>query len=160
MKKLLITLSTLIVATTAGNFVLNTQIKTTNILNNEPIKYDGEDKIIDDWDFTLELVISSVYIKSSTLDNWNRIFSLHDNEKLKNKIYEDISTFPYKIISFFDKTDLNVLSKTLTDNFSSLISVPGHSTFGVIVTYHAAPKRVFYKFSKFTSWFWYSRKIL
>ncbi|WP_342261304.1 hypothetical protein [Spiroplasma endosymbiont of Notiophilus biguttatus] len=51
MKTLLTTVSLLTFATSTGNLnsILNTEIKTTNILNNEPIKYDGEDKICNVW---------------------------------------------------------------------------------------------------------------
>lgn len=58
MKTLLTAVSLLTFATTTGNLnsILSTQIKTTNILNNEPIKYDGENKIITNYENQYELL--------------------------------------------------------------------------------------------------------
>lgn len=51
MKTLLTAVSLLTVSSSIGNLnsILNTEIKTTNISKNEPIKYDGKDEIFTVW---------------------------------------------------------------------------------------------------------------
>ncbi|WP_338987846.1 hypothetical protein [Spiroplasma endosymbiont of Dasysyrphus albostriatus] len=151
MKTLLTAVSLLTFATTTGNLnsILSTQIKTTNILNNEPIKYDGENKIITNYENQYELAISYIYINNSTLDTWFKLFSLNDLEKLREKIYYDTSSFPYQG-NGWEKISIYELTEKLINNFSSLINVRGYNTYGIIVTYHEAPKELFFLAPQFS----------
>lgn len=146
MKTLLTAVSLLTISSSSiGNLnsILNTEIKTANILNNEPIKYDGEDKIITNYESQYELAISYIYINnSSTLDTWFKLF-LNELEKLREKIYYDTSSFPYQG-NVWEKISIYELTEKLFINFSSLINVRGYNTYRVIVTYHEAPKELFF----------------
>lgn len=143
MKILLTGLSTLTVTTTIGSLGinLNNEIKTTNILNNSPTKYDGENKIITNWDVNYKFLITFIYIKSDTLNNWFKLSFLPDLEQLREKIYQDISQFSYQDNSG-PKTNLYKLSEKLTNEFLSLTNIRGYNTYGIIVAYHELYKTI------------------
>ncbi|WDA54029.1 MAG: hypothetical protein PPFGHCPK_00445 [Spiroplasma endosymbiont of Drosophila atripex] len=151
MKTLLTTVSLLTFATTTGNLnsILSTEIKTTNILNNEPIKYDGENKISIVWKENWKSPATLVYIKSSTLDSWFKLFSLNDLEKLREKIYYDTIKFPYQGNNW-PKPNIYELTEKLINNFSSLINIRGYNTYGIIVTYHEALEELFFLAPQFS----------
>ncbi|WP_338958762.1 hypothetical protein [Spiroplasma endosymbiont of Tiphia femorata] len=137
MKTLLTAVSFLTVSSSIGNLnsILNTEIKTTNILKNEPIKYDGKDKICTVWKENSKSPATLIYIKSSTLDSWFKLFSLNDLEKLREKIYYDTIKFPYQGNNWA-KPNIYKLSEVLMNILKSLTSIRGYNTYGVELCYY------------------------